>query len=140
MAAIKGIDGMSPDEVKRELDNGGRFVIFTYTISLIVVSFKRSSDIYFVRANEFPIKYGWWCLLVSLIMGWWGIPWGPIYTIQSLYYAFAGKNMTDEVLSALGAQLVPTQPTDYQTGYNVNNGGMNDNPYPINNMINRERQ
>lgn len=131
MVAIKGMQGLSPEEIKRELNDGAKFVIFTYTISLIVMSFKRSSDIYFVRQGEFPIKYGWWCLLISLILGWWGIPWGPIYTIQSMYYAFAGKDMTNEVLAAIGSQLAPVQTSDYN---------VNSNPYPINEMVNRNRQ
>ena len=24
-------------------------------------------------------------ILISLLFGWWGIPWGPIFTIKSLY-------------------------------------------------------
>ena len=44
---------------------------------------------------------GWKYFLISLLFGWWGIPWGPIYTFQSLFYAFRGKNMTTEMLDAI---------------------------------------
>ncbi|MDU1892082.1 MAG: hypothetical protein E6767_15465 [Dysgonomonas sp.] len=130
MAQIKGIDNMSTSELNREIEKGGKFVVYTYVISLIVVSFKRSSDIYFIKSDQFPIRNGWPFLLISLIMGWWGIPWGPIYTLQAFFYAFAGKNVTDEVLEVINQE--ETQPIP-QYNYNT------DNPYPINNMVNQDK-
>jgi len=42
-----------------------------------------------------------WTLL-SLIAGWWGIPWGLIFTSQSLYINLRGGNdVTNEVANAL---------------------------------------
>jgi hypothetical protein len=98
---IKGIGECSIDEIRNEIARGGKFVFFTYTISLVVITWRRPSDIYFVRANESPIKYGWGYLLCSLILGWWGIPWGPIYTVQAIVKAFTGKDVTAEVLNDL---------------------------------------
>lgn len=91
---------MSIEELNSELSNGGRFVIYTWTLSLIVITQRRgSSDVFFLRRDEWAIKHGWPYLILSLLLGWWGIPWGPIYTIQSIYYAFCGKDVTDEILS-----------------------------------------
>jgi len=40
--------------------------------------------------------------LLSLVLGWWGIPWGPIYTVQSLWVnAQGGRDVTREVAAAL---------------------------------------
>lgn len=133
MTQIKGIENLSVSELNSELEKGGKFVVYTYVISLIVVSFKRSSDIYFIKSDQFPIRNGWPFLFISLIMGWWGIPWGPIYTFQAMFYAFAGKNITDEVISALDLDETPQPLPQY-----ANNGDNPYNPYPINNMINRE--
>lgn len=96
---IRNIDGLSNQEVVTELQNGGKFVIFYYSISIIVMTFRRGSGIYFVRAGENPIKFGWKFLLISILLGWWGFPWGPIYTVQSLITAFKGKDITKEVMA-----------------------------------------
>ena len=42
-----------------------------------------------------------WTLL-TLLAGWWGIPWGPIYTIQSLVVNLKGGK---DVTASLAAQL-----------------------------------
>jgi hypothetical protein len=65
---------------------------------------RQSSNIYFVRSNESPIKYGWPWLLISFFLGWWGIPWGPIYTTQAIFRSFSGKDVTLEVLQNLKSQ------------------------------------
>lgn len=89
-------------EIAGILNDGGKFVIFTYTISIVVMTFRRSKDtIYYIKSDESPIKYGWSSLLISLFLGWWGIPFGPIYTIQSMIRAFTGKNITDDVVNYL---------------------------------------
>ena len=102
MATIKNIEGMSDTDLRRELENGGKFVIFTYAISIIVMTFRQSSSIYFIRPGESAFKYGWGFLLISLVFGWWGIPWGPIYTIGSIVTNLSGgKDVTTEVLQAI---------------------------------------
>jgi hypothetical protein len=38
-----------------------------------------------------------------MLLGWWGIPWGPIYTIQSFWVNFTGgRDVTREIISAPG--------------------------------------
>lgn len=97
----KEYEALSDAEIQYILADGGRFVVFTYTISLILVTFRQSSSVFLLRRGEWPIKHGWPYLLISLILGWWGIPWGPIYTIQSIFYAFAAKNVTAEILKCV---------------------------------------
>ena len=38
---INGIQGMAADQLNFELQRGGRFVVFQYAISVIVMSFRR---------------------------------------------------------------------------------------------------
>ena len=52
MANIVGIEGMTPQQVVLELQQGAKFVQFQYCVSALVVTFKRGTDIYFVRAEE----------------------------------------------------------------------------------------
>jgi hypothetical protein len=107
---IKGIDRLSIEEIRNEVARGAKFVFFTYTISLLVITLRRSSDIYFMRSNESAIKYGWPFFLISFFLGWWGIPWGPIYTIQALFHAFGGKDVSADVLADLEAQHARENP------------------------------
>ena len=40
---IKNIDGLSAQDLELEASKGGKFVYFTYTISLLIVTFRRIS-------------------------------------------------------------------------------------------------
>jgi hypothetical protein len=95
---IQGIEGMSADRLQFEIQRGGKFVFYQYAISVLVMSFRRSSDVYFIPAGESAITKGLPWSLISLVAGWWGIPWGPIFTIQSLVTNFkGGKDVTAEL-------------------------------------------
>jgi hypothetical protein len=99
---IKGVEGLTVEQVMAEIERGSRFVLFEYAISLLIVSFRRPSAIYFVRPGESRRMKGLRYTLLSLVAGWWGIPWGPIYTIQVLITDLrGGKDVTQEVMAAL---------------------------------------
>src|SRR5215203_610509 len=102
---INGIEGLSVSEINDELSRGGKFVMYQYCISIVVMTFRRSTDIYFIKAGDSTLKTGIGWTLLTLLLGWWGIPWGPIYTIGSLITNFGGgKNVTQEVLAAVSVQ------------------------------------
>jgi hypothetical protein len=99
---INGVEGMTVGELEHELQRGGRFVIFLYTISVLVMTFRRPSEVYFVRAGESAAAKGLGYTLLTLFLGWWGIPWGPIYSIGTLATNLGGgKDVTAEVRAAL---------------------------------------
>jgi hypothetical protein len=99
---INGLEGLTAEQLGLELQRGGKFVIFQYTISVLVLTFRRGSDVYFVRAGESAAAKGLPYTLLSLVAGWWGIPWGPIFTIGSLFTNLGGgKDVTREVAAAL---------------------------------------
>lgn len=99
---IKNIDGLSVSQIRDMVQQGGKFVVFPYTVSFILMTLKRSSDIYFIKANENTFKYSYGFVFLNLIVGWWGIPWGPIYTIGSAYHhVVGGKDLTQAVLTHL---------------------------------------
>jgi hypothetical protein len=102
MATIKNLEGLTTDQINRELAHGAKFVVFQYTISIIVMTFRRSSAVYFIRAGESGLLKGLPFTLLTFVFGWWGIPWGPIYSIGSLFNNLrGGKNVTDEIVSAV---------------------------------------
>ncbi|HTQ32038.1 MAG TPA: hypothetical protein VMI53_12580 [Opitutaceae bacterium] len=99
---IIGIEGQNADNIRREVAHGARFVIYSYNFSLVVVSFKRPSHIYFMRAGQSRLLKGLPFTLISLLFGWWGIPHGIIYTIQSLATNLGGgTDVTDSILASL---------------------------------------
>jgi hypothetical protein len=103
MTKIVGLDEIkSGMHLQQEIASGGKFVAYQYCISVLIMTFKRSSNIYFIPASESRTFKGLGFSLLSLFLGWWGIPWGPIYTIQSLWTNFnGGKDVTQEVLASM---------------------------------------
>ena len=104
---IKNIEGLTTDQINRELESGGKFVIYQYTISIIVMTFRRSSDVYFIRSGESATVKGLGFTFLSLILGWWGIPWGPIYTTGSIFNNLSGgKDVTSEIIQSINMHAV----------------------------------
>lgn len=108
---ILGIGGLTPNQLNFELQRGGRFVIFQYAVSVVVMSFRRASDIYFIRAGEGTISKSIGFTLLTLVAGWWGIPFGPIFTIQALVTnCRGGKDVTREVAASLAKPAPAARP------------------------------
>jgi hypothetical protein len=100
--AIQGIEGMSGEELMREVRNGGKFVVYHYCISVLILTFRRGSNVHFIRAGESAVTPGLGFTFLSLVFGWWGIPWGPIYTIGALITNLGGgKDVTSEIVKAM---------------------------------------
>lgn len=100
---IRGTEGLSEAEVLAEIDRGGRFVVYQYCFSVLVMTFRRSTAVRFVKAGRSRLVpgLGWTCL--TLVAGWWGIPWGPIYSVQSLYTNLSGgRDVTDAIVRRQG--------------------------------------
>jgi hypothetical protein len=99
---IKNIDGLSANDLQQEVNSGGRFIYYAFTVSLIIVTFKRTSGVYLVRGGEHALVKGIAFTLVSFLFGWWGIPYGPKYTVESIRTNLrGGKNVTDEVMATV---------------------------------------
>jgi hypothetical protein len=102
MARIVGIEGLTQAQFNEEVAKGGRFVVYQYCISIVVLSFRRGSSIHFIRAGESSVKRGLGFVALTAALGWWGIPWGPIFSIQSLATNLSGgKDVTGAVLDSL---------------------------------------
>lgn len=118
-------DKMPIAELKQKISAGAKFVTFQYTVSIIFATFKKPSSIYFIDANESTAKHSWHLSTLTAVLGWWGFPWGPIYTIGTFITNFGGgKNVTDIVmqqilvneqhLASLNNQIIPDS-------YGINN-------------------
>ncbi len=102
MAQIDGLEGLDGAALAREMDRGGRFVTFSYCVSIVLMTFKRPSKIFFIRAGEGTFGKSLPYTLLTLVVGWWGFPWGPIYTVWALVANLGGgTDVTDEVIASL---------------------------------------
>jgi DNA-directed RNA polymerase subunit RPC12/RpoP len=97
---IANLKNLSEDELRCKLEQGGRFVVFRFCVSVIVITIMETSDVYYFDKNQSTFWRSLPFTLISIIFGWWGIPWGPIRTFQSIIDNFrGGKDVTNEVLS-----------------------------------------
>lgn len=68
-------------------------VAYTYVISVIVLTYRKSTRYYFKEAEAGKaLAAKILCILCNLIVGWWGIPWGPIWTIKETFCNLINKN------------------------------------------------
>ncbi len=99
---VVGIEGLSVAQVQDEVRRGGKFVIFTWCISLLIITIKRGTDVHFIRAGQGAIGPGMPYTLLSLFLGWWGFPFGLIYTPMCIIQNLSGgKDVTAAMLEAL---------------------------------------
>ena len=102
MAKIKGMENMTSLDLTTELAKGARFVVYEYAISLLVITFYRSSNVTFIKADENAVVKGLGFTFLTFLLGWWGIPWGPIRSVQAIITNFkGGKDVTERVISAM---------------------------------------
>jgi len=104
---IKNIDGLSAEDLQQEVKEGGKFIYYPFAISLVVVTFKRVSGVYLVRGKENAVTKGLGFTLISLLFGWWGFPYGPKYTIDSIRTNLkGGKDVTEEVMATVAGHVL----------------------------------
>lgn len=104
---IKNIDGLSAEDLLQEEKRGAKFVYFTFTVSFIVVTFKRTSGVYLLQAGKSAAVKGLPYTLLSVLLGWWGIPFGPKYTVESIRSnCNGGKDVTDEVMATVAGHIL----------------------------------
>jgi hypothetical protein len=99
---IIGLNNVTGEQLKFELQTGGRFVVFEYCISILIMTLKRPSSVYFLRSGESGFNRSIPWSLCSLLLGWWGIPWGPIWTVSSVVRnCRGGRDVTGAVVRSL---------------------------------------
>mgnify|MGYP003439566351 FL=1 len=104
---IKNIGGLSAENLQEEVKQGGRFVYYAFTISGIVLTFKRTSGVYLLKKDESAVAKGMGFTLLSFLFGWWGFPFGPKYTLESIRTNMkGGKDVTDEVMATVAGHIL----------------------------------
>lgn len=99
---IKNINGLSATDLQEEVKDGARFVYYAWTISVIILTFKRTSGVYLVYPEENRVSKGFIFTLITFLFGWWGIPSGPKHSLESIRTNWrGGKDVTDEVMAVV---------------------------------------
>ena len=102
---VAGTEGMSIQQIEDDVLRGGRFRVFLWNFSVIVMSFQRSSALRYYRSNQSCGAAAWGWTLLSSVIGWWGIPWGIFFTFHTIYRnCMGGKDLTPEILAAFVGQ------------------------------------
>jgi hypothetical protein len=108
---------MEHHELVCQITNGGRFVTFPYVVSIVIFTFQRNlSGVKLVRTGNWPMHEVISATIITSLAGWWGLPFGPIYSILSLYHLWhGGRDATKEILTnALGGaeavRILPNSP------------------------------
>ena len=76
--------------------SGARIVVFEYCISVLFMTFRNPSYAYLIRQGQRTFPRALPYILISLLFGWWGFPWGPIYTISSI-----GRNLSGGIKAGI---------------------------------------
>jgi hypothetical protein len=106
---IRGAENLTPAQLAAELAAGGRLVLYEYCISLIILTLRCPTDVHLLRPGEGGVWRGLPYTVLSLLLGWWGIPMGVLYTpLVVLTNLWGGCDVTDEVR----ALLRETQPPE----------------------------
>ena len=96
---MRGGVALSDSQIVEAVSAGGRLVMFQWTVSVLVLSFRRTSDIHLFQPGESRTGKALPWVLLTLLVGWWGIPWGPIWTVQSIYRNLSGGiDVTDQLV------------------------------------------
>jgi hypothetical protein len=94
-------EGQPPPSVSEDAA-ATRLVFYEYCISLVFITLRRPSPLMRVPAGAGGLLPGLRYSLVTLLLGWWGIPWGFIYTPLVLWTNFSGgREVTQEELRRL---------------------------------------
>jgi len=95
---IEGIDNLTPRELEAELAAGGRFVFYEYCISLVFLTLRCPTSVRLLRPGETGLARGLPFVFVSMLLGWWGVPWGLIYTPLTIFTNLCGGyDVTEQV-------------------------------------------
>lgn len=97
-----GTAGKSVRDVVSGVTAGGRLVVFQYVFSLLVISFRRNTPIHYLPPGSTGVGPAFRWSLIPLCFGWWGIPWGIIFTIGAVWRNTAGGvDVTEPILAQL---------------------------------------
>ena len=80
---------------------GKRYVIYPYVASLLVLTFRRNmGSVRLVETGNWPMGPLFGAATITTFFGWWGFPWGIIWSPLALFNLWCGgRDATKEILT-----------------------------------------
>ncbi len=98
---------ISHKEVEQNVEQGGKFVVFTYCISFLVITLKRYSPAHFISAGESTKEYANKYNKLSKLFGWWAIPYGIGQTLSCIKFNHqGGLDVTEDIILNLTEEAI----------------------------------
>jgi tetratricopeptide (TPR) repeat protein len=96
MKSSNRLEDYSAEEIREEVERGAHIVMYAYCVSFLVITFKRDTRPYLIKGGHSRLGPGLPWALLTLLFGWWGFPWGLIYTPMALWQTLrGGVDLTD---------------------------------------------
>lgn len=84
-----------------QLQAGGRFASFEYCASYLIGTDRWLSRPYFIPSGQRVLPVAWKYLACSALLGWWGIPRGPVQAMRCINNVLTGgTDVSEDVVSA----------------------------------------
>lgn len=100
----RGVFAVNPDELKARIRGGQRCIRFEYCVSFVIATMGIRTKVRVGLSWRERHLRGLGYALLSLLLGPWGIPWGPYFTARCIGSNLAGGiDVTDAVMEALQA-------------------------------------
>jgi hypothetical protein len=97
-----------PEEIRTRIARGARLVRFEFCVSFLVFTVRRQSPIFITESWQGRYIRGLGYSLLALLLGPWGIPWGPIWSTWAVWVNLTGGvDETDTVLALLDGRTQP---------------------------------
>ena len=93
-------DSANSANSERSAESAGeaRYVVYEYCISIVAVTLRRPTRPIRLRPGQRAWLYGLPYVVVSLLFGWWGLPWGVVYTPMTIFSnLYGGCDITSQV-------------------------------------------
>lgn len=110
---LHGFSNTTEQAFRARLEAGERFVVYHYAISVVFYSFRHPTKVHSLRSRSHAVLKGLPWTLLTLLLGWWAFPSGPLFTIQCLFINLrGGEDVSGDIL-----EYIRTQDVRYQYGF-----------------------
>ncbi|MBY0512632.1 MAG: hypothetical protein K2P78_01820 [Gemmataceae bacterium] len=106
-----------PDDWRARVAVGARLIRFEVCFSVVVATVRRESPVALTYSRLDRYLRGLGHTLGSLLLGPWGIPWGPIWTVRAAWVNLTGGTDVTEQLLACTAAETFTQTSRSEPGF-----------------------
>jgi hypothetical protein len=101
-APIQNGDPCPPVELRSRVAAGDRLVRFEYCFSVVVATVRRQSPVVVTSSRLDRYLRGLGYSVLALLLGPWGVPWGPVWTVRAVWVNLTGgTDVTEHVLADL---------------------------------------